>query len=110
MCGNPQDPQSERVYVGDGAWHSLNAGTGGGQSRDAVLAFSQNQRDEVRNLCGTAGSLAAEAGTHQQTFVCAAVDARNGVENEWVNGTLQAKSGGGYNTNSNNIVRQTGKG
>lgn len=32
-----------------------------------------------------------------------AVDCRNGVVG-CVNGTLQAKSNGGYNTNSNNIV------
>ena len=35
----------------------------------------------------------------------AAVDCRNGTENECVNGTLQAKSQGGYNMNSNNSVR-----
>lgn len=69
ICGNPQDPQSERVYVGDGAWHSLNANNSGGQSRDAILVFSQNQREEVRSLGDCAGSLAAETGIHQQTFV-----------------------------------------
>ena len=110
-CGNPWDSQSERVYHGDGAWHSLNANSGGGQNRDAVLtaipintmvgtrdseekrttfgigedgdpqftlsaahehavfAFAQNQRDEVRDLKGVAGSLAAEPGMKQQTFV-----------------------------------------
>jgi len=69
MCGNPWDSQSERVYHGDGAWHSLNANESGGQSRDAVLAFSQNQREEVRELGDCAGSVSAEMGTHQQTFV-----------------------------------------
>ncbi|MBR6588330.1 MAG: hypothetical protein IKK82_13035 [Kiritimatiellae bacterium] len=68
-CGNPWDSQSERVYHGDGAWHSLNANSGGGQNRDAVLAFAQNQRDEVRDLKDVAGSLAAEPGMKQQTFV-----------------------------------------
>lgn len=110
-CGNPWDSQSERVYHGDGAWHSLNANSGGGQNRDAVLtaipintmvgtrdteekrttfgigeagepqftlsaahehaifAFAQNQRDEVRDLKDIAGSLAAEPGMKQQTFV-----------------------------------------
>lgn len=47
-CGNPWDSQSERVYHGDGAWHSLNANESGGQSRDAVLAISENQRNELR--------------------------------------------------------------
>lgn len=69
MCANPWDSQSERVYHGDGAWHSLNANESGGQSRDAVLAFSQNQREEVRELGDCAGSVAAEMGTHQQTFI-----------------------------------------
>ena len=110
-CGNPWDSQSERVYHGDGARHSLNANSGGGQNRDAVLtaipintmvgtrdseekrttfgigedgdpqftisaahehavfAFTQNQRDEVRDLKDIAGSLAAEPGMKQQTFV-----------------------------------------
>lgn len=70
-CGNPWDSQSERVYHGDGAWHSLNANSGGGQNRDAVLAFAQNQRDEVRDLKDLAGSLSAEPGMKQQTFVAA---------------------------------------
>lgn len=33
------------------------------------VAFVQNQRDEVRDLGDVAGSLSAERGTHQQTFV-----------------------------------------
>lgn len=37
--------------------------------RPAVIAFSQNQRDEVRDLHDVAGSLAAEPGMKQQTFV-----------------------------------------
>lgn len=37
--------------------------------RPAVIAFSQNQRDEVRDLRDVAGSLAAEPGMKQQTFV-----------------------------------------
>lgn len=35
----------------------------------AVVAFSQNQRDEVRDLKNVAGALAAESGTKQQTYV-----------------------------------------
>jgi len=37
--------------------------------RPAVVAFTQNQRDEVRDLGNKAGSLAAEPGMKQQTFV-----------------------------------------
>ena len=104
ICGNPWDSQSERVYHGDGAWHSLNANESGGQSRDAILAFAQNQRDEVRDLGNVAGSLAAEPGMKQQTFV-ASVDFRNGTENTEVNGTLQAKESGGQSLNCNIVVR-----
>lgn len=34
-----------------------------------LIAFAQNQRDEVRDLGGVAGALAAEPGMKQQTFV-----------------------------------------
>lgn len=34
-----------------------------------AVAFCQNQRDEVRDLGDVAGTLSAERGTHQQTFV-----------------------------------------
>lgn len=37
ICLNPEDAQSARIYDENGAWHSLNANSGGGQSRDAVL-------------------------------------------------------------------------
>ncbi len=70
-----------------------------------AVAFTQNQRDEVRDLADVAGSVSAESGTHQTTYVATAVDCRNGTEDPEVNGTLQAKSNGGYNTNSNNVVR-----
>lgn len=34
-----------------------------------VSAFTQNQREEVRDLEDIAGSLSSEPGTHQQTYV-----------------------------------------
>ena len=37
------------------------------------IAFTQNQREEVRDLEDKAGAVAAEAGAHQQTYVCAPV-------------------------------------
>ena len=51
-----------------------------------------------------AGTVAA---AQDQTLikVGTAVDIRHGTEDEWVNKTLQAKSNGGWNANSNNIVR-----
>lgn len=39
QCGNPWDTQTERIFYGDGVWHSLSANSGGGQSRDAILVF-----------------------------------------------------------------------
>lgn len=32
-CANPYDAQSERVYHGDGAWHSLSSNSGGAEQR-----------------------------------------------------------------------------
>ena len=46
---------------------TLNAECGG--NKPTVIAFAQNQREEVRNVGGKAVSLAAEAGMHCQTFV-----------------------------------------
>lgn len=46
---------------------TLNAECGG--NKPAVIAFAQNQREEVRDVGGKAVSLAAEAGMHFQTFV-----------------------------------------
>jgi DNA (cytosine-5)-methyltransferase 1 len=41
-----------------------------------VIAFTQNQREEVRDLGDKAGSIAAESGMHQQTYVAEVYDAR----------------------------------
>ena len=46
---------------------TLNAECGG--NKPEVIAFAQNQREEVRNVGDKAVSLAAEAGMHCQTFV-----------------------------------------
>ena len=81
---------------------TLRGGEGGNQKPVALIAFAQNQRDEVRNLHDLAGALAAEPGAKQQTYV-AAVDCRNGTENAEVNGTLQAQGSG---VNLNNVIRE----
>ena len=47
---------------------TLNAFDNGGEARATVLAFTANQRDEVR-LLDKAGALAAEPGMKQQTFL-----------------------------------------
>lgn len=136
--------------------------------RPAGMAFAQNQRDEVRDLHGVAGALAAEPGMKQQTYIfdmthandvirecrdvspslqprmgtggnqiqltyqmqgfgdyregnvassckqrdfkdgtdlVCAVDCRNFREGGEINGTLQAKSNGGFSYNLQNTVR-----
>lgn len=45
---------------------------------EPVIAFTQNQREEVRDLGDKAGALAAEAGVHQQTYVAQPVIALQG--------------------------------
>lgn len=42
------------------------------------MAFTQNQREEARDLSGVAGSLHAETGTHQQTYVAYGIDQQGG--------------------------------
>ncbi len=100
----------------------------------AVVAFAQNQRNEVRNLRDCAGALAAEPGMKQQTYVMqTAYGVGNGQPNQAVteeqagtltcmhdapavcidcrnhrtgavSGTLQAKSNGGQSLNYINPV------
>ena len=47
----------------------------------AVVVFSQNQRDEVRDLRDVAGALAAEPGIKQQTFIAFSKETYNTGEN-----------------------------
>lgn len=54
---------------------TLGVNCGMSTGRNGVIepvAFAQNQRDEVRDLNGVAGALAAEPGMKQQTFICMA--------------------------------------
>ena len=56
--------------------NTLSTNCGSSTGRNGVLlplAFSQNQRDEVRDLHDVAGALAAQPGMKQQTFVAAGV-------------------------------------
>ncbi|MDD3021784.1 MAG: DNA cytosine methyltransferase [Alphaproteobacteria bacterium] len=73
-CLNPSMPQSSRIYDANGIYPALSANENGGQNRQAVL-FTQNQRDEVRDLSGVAAALAAESGMHQTNYVCEPVAA-----------------------------------
>ena len=57
------EAETARTLDGNGGNPSCN------QGGIAVIAFTQNQRDEVRNLAGRSASVCANAGTKQQTFV-----------------------------------------
>ena len=60
---------------------TIRGGEGGNQKPHVVTAFAQNQRDEVRDLNDLAGSLAAEPGMKQQTYV---YDARGNGDGDTV--------------------------
>lgn len=66
-----------------------------------VVAFTQNEREEVRDLGDKSSSLSAEHGTHQQTYVLEnhPNDSRLKVSNDNVFQTLSGRMGtGGNNT------------
>ena len=75
-CLNPWDVQSKHIQSENGTAEPLYAGEaryGGGESyvlqTSDTTAFTQNQREEVRDLGDVATSVTAESGTHQQTYV-----------------------------------------
>lgn len=68
-----------------------------------AVCIGNGQANQLR-LSDKAGTLTCAH--DQQTVLSAAVDCRNGIENAEVNGTLQAKSNGGYSYNMQNVVRQ----
>ena len=73
-CLTPWDVQSRRIFEETGTWPSLYGGEGGGHGyiqteEKTAIAFSANQRDEVRDLQDVAGALGASPGMKQQTFV-----------------------------------------
>ena len=61
---------------------TITAAAGMSGNNQPVIAFAQNQRDEVRDLGDKAGALAAEAGVHQQTYIAQPVIAlqANGID------------------------------
>ena len=69
-------PNDSRVKIrDDGTVQTLSGRMGtGGNNTPMVMesnpqAFTQNQREECRELGNTAGAISAEPGTHQQTFI-----------------------------------------
>lgn len=82
-----------------------------GIEREVVMSagFSFGQSAKARSLgyeVEKAPTIRGGEGGNQKPVVLA-VDCRNGTENPNVNGTLQAKSNGGWNYNSNNVVRES---
>lgn len=125
--GGTWDTQSERVYMGDGACHSLNSNSSGGQSRDAIFCgdgetVSTITGDHENRVTDYTAHLTMQGfGDYKETGVASAcksrdykdstdlvvsgIDARNGVENGDLCGTLQAKSNGGFSCNCIHPVR-----
>jgi DNA (cytosine-5)-methyltransferase 1 len=73
-CLTPWDVQSRRIFEETGTWPALYSGEGGGhgyiQTEERIpIAFAANQRDEVRDLHDIAGTVQAQPGMKQQTFV-----------------------------------------
>ena len=68
--------QARSIGYAEEQSQTLNAESGG--NKPAVIAFAQNQREEVRNVGGKAVSLSAEAGMHCQTFL--ALDMSNACD------------------------------
>ena len=73
-------PNDSRIKVrDDGTVQTLSGRMGtGGNNTPMVMStepqvFSQNQREEIRDLGTKAGAVSVEPGTHQQTFVSTAV-------------------------------------
>ena len=80
-CLTSWDVQSHRIYGSEGVWPSLYSGGGGGHGYVSTekenteapegkpMAFTCNQRDEVRNLHDVSGAIQAQPGMKQQTFI-----------------------------------------
>lgn len=77
---------------------TLSAAPSGSNQVPNIVAFAQNQRDEVRDLHGVAGALAAEPGMKQQTYIFDMTHS-NDVIRECRDGdtSLQARMGTGGN-------------
>lgn len=64
MIGREEQNRPQGSGINEDVSFTLNT-----TDRPAVVAFTQNQREEVRDLGDKAGALAAEPGVHQQTYV-----------------------------------------
>lgn len=69
LCMNPWDSQSERIYSEDGVWHSLNANSNGGQSRDAVLCLNDQGGSVMSVSENVTATLRAQEHGHQPAIM-----------------------------------------
>lgn len=102
--------QKSGIYKASEQAHTLSARdykdatdliVGGGEQMNEPVMLSDRKGHNGLSEDGTAATLTAQ---EKERPVIAAVDCRNGTENENVNGTLQAKEQG-QNLNSNNVCR-----
>ncbi len=61
VCGNPWDSQSERVYDGDGPWHSVNSNSGGDRA-ETRSSYAVDCRNGTENECVNGTLQAKEQG------------------------------------------------
>ena len=86
--------RADRAQQGGDGWRMNVCYTLSTIDRPAVIAFAQNQRDEVRDLHGVAGALAAEPGMKQQTYIFDMTHANDVIrESRDVSLPLQARMG-----------------
>lgn len=132
VCMNPEEVQSKRVFDKEGIAPTISGAEGGGKccvnviqsavydtrgNGDGAIAPTmtgdhQNRVTDYTAIClgnGQVNQTVSEvAGAlncmHDQQIV-AAVDCRNGTENPYINGALQAKPNGGTSYNLQNTVR-----
>jgi hypothetical protein len=63
------DPADGEAWEEATTAQTLDAGGKAARTATAVVAFTQNQREEVRDLGETAAMLSAESGSHQETLL-----------------------------------------
>lgn len=116
-CGDIVPSLQARMGTGGNQVPLVSYGIGNGQVNEALIPSLECAKpldamhDAQAVFCpDVAHALKAKASCDfredSETYVCsAAVDCRNGTENQDTNGTLQAKSNGGQSLNLQNVVR-----
>lgn len=116
-CGDIVPSLQARMGTGGNQVPLVSYGIGNGQANEAANPSLERAKpldamhDAQAVFCpDVSHALKAKANCDfredSETYVCsAAVDCRNGTENQDTNGTLQAKSNGGQSVNLQNVVR-----